>query len=232
MGFLDFLHGSAPRKSEAELYMEKRNKEYAKKAAEYKRKEALADIAERFGANVNCQKTSRRVDTQSPTNLLETIANSIAKEFGVPLTNVSKQQKPGNYSTMNTNGMARKSESVREYHREVIRDTCDDCWTDSEYDNDETAVFVVKNASIKAATRTLTAIGNITRGRFEVGDAVQVVSSSGTQNAIIASIIRQGEKIQYANVSSGPIGLVFANITDMMVRSGDKIVKAKTKYFQ
>ena len=44
MGLLDFLDWGKPPKSEAELYMEKRNKEYARKVAEYKRREAVENM--------------------------------------------------------------------------------------------------------------------------------------------------------------------------------------------
>jgi hypothetical protein len=48
MGFWDFLHGITNQKSEAEEYMEKRNKEYAKKAAEYRRKERMQELPSAF----------------------------------------------------------------------------------------------------------------------------------------------------------------------------------------
>lgn len=47
MGLFDFLHGQTI-KSEAEEYMERRNKEYARKAREYKRKEYSFNVADRL----------------------------------------------------------------------------------------------------------------------------------------------------------------------------------------
>ena len=70
MGFFDFIHGGRPMKSEAEAYMEKRNKEYAKKAAEYKRKEQLETAKERLSSiqtantkTVNMSSTIRHLGT-------------------------------------------------------------------------------------------------------------------------------------------------------------------------
>ena len=119
-------------------------------------------------------------------------------------------------------------------HKDILfTNYCDDCdETESIYDGKETALFVVDAASSKPSLRTITASGTIKRGRFEVGDKVQIISSLETRDAIIASIIRQGAKIDYANVSSGPIGLVFANVSDMMIRSGDKIVKQRPGFLR
>ena len=202
MGFFDFLHGSVPRKSEAEEYMEKRNKEYARKAAEYKRRESMATAKE---------------------GLFE-----FGKLF-TPKQQAKNYTKPvNNYLTQRTEQATIPTNFPQKTYSRKPRNNCDECGTsNSIYDSDHLDIFTVENAFAKSSTRTVTASGAIVRGGFSVGDKVEVKTTLETRVVTIQQMFRQGESIQYANVSSGKIAMVLSNAADILVRKGDMIKKKK-----
>ena len=108
------------------------------------------------------------------------------------------------------------------------KSACDTCVTSTnKHENEKTDVFIVENAFARANTRTVTASGKITKGGFSVGDKVLVKTTLEERIVPIQQMFRQGESINYANVSSGKIAIVIANAADIMVRNGDTITKKK-----
>jgi hypothetical protein len=217
MGLFDFLHGGKLPESEAEAYMRKRNKEYARKAAEYKRREAMTNITGKFGNDVQdmLYKNSRNNKVSSAasaslTSIGEAVG-SIVKEFEKSLI----------------------EDACREARVRPTLNNCHECErTPSIYDGKEAALFEVDATSIKPAIRTVTASGKVLRGTFEVGDKVDVVTSVEIREATVAGVIRRGERAEYANSSSGAVGLVLNGVADMTIRKGDKIEKKRNVYFK
>lgn len=215
MGLLDFLHGGRQIESEAEAYMRKRNKEYARKAAEYKRREAMANMTGQFNRDAqDMLYKNKRNSRSSAANTLASIgevAGSIVKEIEKSLAG---------------------DISCETQTRRAI-DDCDECEkSTSIYDGKEAALFEVEASFVKPALRTVTVSGKVLRGNFEIGDQVDVVASVETREATIANIIRRGEKTEYANSSSGAVGLVLNGAADMSIRKGDRIEKKKKTYFK
>ena len=212
MGFFDFLHGKQ-QKSEAQIYMEQRNGEYAKRVAEYKRREALQISGNKF--NMLDDSSRRKTSNKSPQSITKKIVKHISDELhaNIPISAHS--------STSNNS------------HNNIYKkaNDCESCHTTTNIYNGEEDVLEVARASANASLRTVIASGTIVRGGFSVGDVVTVITSLETREATISGIWRQGEKIDYANISSGPVGVVLANSADMMIRAGDKIVKNKKRLF-
>jgi hypothetical protein len=196
MGFFDFLHGEPP-KSEAQIYMERRNKEYARKVALYKKMEANS-IAHRV------QDPPVRRQTSNNRSMANTISNSLTKCFENIIETPS-------------------SPTQTSYRSPSSCNTC--ASTQTIYDSASQDIFIVSNASAKPTDRSVIASGVIQRGSFKVGDNVTVQTIGGARKTTIVGMWRRGEKIQYANVSSGQIGIVLSNIADTLVKQGDKILK-------
>ena len=190
MGLFDFLHGRPP-KSESQIYMEQRNKEYAKKVAAYNKIEA---------------KWGHQSD-----NPIININHKPYKSTPV----MAKQQIQIN-----------KSQSIKSKITHPKISDCLQCDTSpSLYDGKEKSAFIITKASANAARGTVTASGIIKRGSFQVGDTVDVITSLETRSFKIVAMWRQGVKIEYANSSAGPIGMVFSNAADMLMRQNDRVVK-------
>ena len=215
MGILDFLHGGRQIESEAEAYMRKRNKEYARKAAEYKRREAMANMVGQFGGDT-------RDALHKNTRNNRSIANGTLSSIGEAVGNVVREIENSLAGDVSCETQTRRS-----------LNGCDECNnTPSIYDGKEAALFEVDSSFIKPALRTTTVSGRVLRGNFEIGDKVDVVTSVEIREATIANIIRRGEKAEYANSSSGAVGLVLNGVADVSIRKGDKIEKKKRTYFK
>ena len=215
MSILDFLHGGRQIESEAEAYMKKRNKEYARKAAEYKRREAMANMVGQFVGDARdvLHKNSRSNKSPAVKTIasIGEVASAIVKEI--------------------ENSLAGDVSCETQTRRSL--NGCGECNnTPSIYDGKEAALFEVDSSFIKPALRTTTVSGRVLRGNFEVGDKVDVVTSVEIREATIANIIRRGEKTEYANSSSGAVGLVLNGVADVSIRKGDKIEKKKRTYFK
>lgn len=215
MGLLDFLHGNAPKESEAEAYMREKNKEYTRKAAEYKRKEAIANMTGGVFAQLqdDMYKNSRNNRSKSTKTLssIGEVAKSVVKDIESSLAG-------------QVNCIPKKESALNE---------CNECNnTPSIYDGKESALFEVNNASVKPSVRTVTVSGKVLRGTFEIGDKIEVITSLENREATIVNIIRQGEKTEYANNSSGMVGLIVNGAADVMIRKGDKIIKKKKISFK
>lgn len=216
MGFFDFLHGGASRKSEAEIYMEQRNKEYAQKAAAYKKRELMAEVAEQMGLNSRLHNNAQNKRPQNDT--INQMARKIGETPKEMLSHVlsSGHEFSGNSSQCNSN-----------------RTSCDTCHTDNDSTNKtDSAVFCIQSAKINPAIRTTTVNGFVKKGWFEVGDKITIISSLEKREATIAKIVRQGALVDYINISSGQVCLVFTTIADMMLKSGDQIVKEKQGFLK
>lgn len=202
MGLFDFLHGNPP-KSEAQAYMEKRNKEYTRRAAEYKRREALQELN---ASNKLFDNLKNRTNTNVHKNSITTNVVSCLK------TAVDK-----------TVSFAESSNALNAARPKKPCDSCDS--VPSIYDGAEKDLFEVSAASVQFSLRNVIASGVVRRGGFSVGDKVIIQTLSETKEVTISGIWRQGEKAQYVNVSSGQVGLVLANAADVIVKSGSKIIK-------
>ena len=204
MGFFDFLHGVSNQKSEAELYMEKRNKEYAKRAAAYRRREAM-------------------LVTQSGLDGFSKLFNSIQQQnnYTQPMNNRSTQQNI-------QQSQQAVCQTSAQLHNKKSTSSCGECGNENSiYDSKNLDIFVVENAFTKAETQTVTASGNIVRGGFSVGDKVEIATTLETRTVIIQKMLRRGEAIQYANTSSGKIAIILSNAADILVRKDDTITKKK-----
>jgi hypothetical protein len=229
MGLFDFLHGARPPKSEAEMYMEKRNKEYARKAAEYRRREAVNSVTERLGDSIytivqeNMRKNTRNTDgVQTLGSVFGTAVCSILENFGIKASGPKRQQ---NGNTQNKSKILVSTTHTTASAKYAY--DCDQCGsTSSIYDEMEIASFLVSGASVQSSTKALNVVGEIQRGSFKIGDRVEVVTALEVNSAKIAFMFRKGEPIDYANASAGMITLVFDHMPSV-VRGGDKIVKTK-----
>lgn len=200
MGLFDFLHGISNQKSEAELYMEQRNKEYARRAAEYRRREVMNSSAGSDFANDIKSRISNRVSFQSTTSYKN--------------NNVTRQQTRPKTSTVYL--------SVSKPYTS----SCDDCEkSTSLFDDVNSNIFKIEKAFVQSGTRMVTARGNIVRGSFKIGDKVELNTSVESRPVTVQRIIRQGEQTTYANTSSGAIAIVISNASDIVVRAGDTLKK-------
>lgn len=213
MGLLDFLHGGGSMESEAEAYMKQRNREYARKAAEYKRKEAIANMTGQFGGDMQDLLYKNSKNIRKSQALAEKTFGSVG-EVARALVKEIENSLAGDISC--------------DIDTKPIANGCGECNnTPNIYDGKEVALFEINTASIKAATRTVTASGKVLRGTFKVGEKVELITPVETRTATIANIIRKGEKAEYANSSSGLVGLVLNGVADVMIRPGYKIAKLK-----
>ena len=172
MGFFDFLHGNRIR-SESEVYMEQRNKEYAKKAAAYRRKEYAYDVADKLRDYLS---------------------------FGQPTTTT---QRTYSQPTQRTTSSCYQS-----------NDKIEDCSVcDTPKEKYYASCLNVVAASMNSSTRSVTVSGSVARGRFMTGDTVIIKYNNSEYRAVIGAIIRQGERIQYANTSSGKLAIIFNNFS-------------------
>lgn len=242
MGLFDFLHGGHV-ESEAEAYMRQRNKEYARKAAEYRRKEALSQLTDRVHSDMTSTlKQYARKENGSPVETFGATfgaaAGSLIREFNKALnqSNGTAHSSTNNHaSAPSTSRPQTKITITTKSTSNVARQTnmCNTCdTTPSIYDGKEESLFVVESASARPALRSVFVVGTIERGGFEIGDKVQIVTPLETRDAIIGNIIRENKSLEYANVSSGRITLAFANCADLMIRKGNTVVKQKKSYFK
>ena len=211
MGLFDFLHGVSNQKSEAEQYMEQRNKEYARKAAEYRRREALSTSAggeflnKVFGQSTTTPNHPRPVQpnqTQRPT----TRTTSAQTCYTNPPTYPAHSQQCTSYPNI---------------------EKCDT--TKSMYDSDKLDIFAIENAFVRQNTKTVTASGVVKRGGFAIGDKVVIKTTLEEREVQIQQIFRQGEAINYINISSGKVAIVLSNSADMLVRQGDVVTRKNKK---
>jgi hypothetical protein len=212
MGFFDFLHGGSSRKSEAEIYMEQRNREYAKKAAAYRKRELMVEIAEQMGLNSRLQNNTRKNNTKN--NAVDKMARKVGDSPNDIVSHVL------------SNGYEFSGSSTQCAYNQT---SCNTCHTDdNKQKQKDSAIFCAQSAKINPSIRTVTVNGVIKRGWFEVGDKITIISALEKREAIIAKIIRQGAFVDFANISSGEVSFIFTTIADMMIKSGDQIVKEKT----
>lgn len=204
MGLFDFLHWSSSQKSEAEIYMEKRNKEYTRRAAEYRRREMMWAAKEGlFGLGKTASPKRHSGNYSRPTN---------------------------NYSTLPAT-QCQKSTTCQPHqqtYNKTISGDCDSCGTSASiYDSKHLDIFTVENAFTRESAGTAAASGVVVRGGFSVGDMVEVTTSLETRVVTIQQMFRQGKAIQYANTSSGKIAIILSNASDILLRKGDMIAKKK-----
>ena len=210
MGFFDFLHGRPP-KSEAQEYMEKRNKEYAKKVALYNKLEANSTMVK---TQVDTAENYRKAN--SSTNVFKTLTANLSKGINDALGMANEM-----VVKSTPNGSSQTASTIAHNYK----NSCNTCsTTPSIYDSKYSNIFDVKNASARPADRSVIASGIIQRGSFKVGDTVTIKTVRTTKQATILGIWRRGEKTQYANASSGQIGIVLSNSADTPIKQGDKIL--------
>jgi hypothetical protein len=211
MGLFDFLHGNPP-KSEAEQYMELRNKETARKMAAYRRKETLAAMT----ANNDSGLFSVLKDHAKNYSNQDSLGRVIGTAVKTAIDDSNKQYNAYRQQKANCN-FEQTSRSMSSSCN-VCTSQTDDC------DQRESTIFIVQRSFIKPSIRAVHVIGSISRGSLAVGDKIIIRSATETNESVIAMIIRRNEKQEYANSASGEIELILAN-SAFIVREGDTIVK-------
>ena len=219
MTLLEYLFGvGISTKTDAEKYMEERNKEYARKSAAYKKREMLGEV----------QKT--------------------IFDYLMPMSKMSSYKSaPSAYDTNKTQVRTMYDQPDRSYRTETdYRDAaietkrrlqekyglangpsldCDDC--DSfDFEKEDASLFEINTVMFDQISHVYKVCGKIKRGRFSINDIVTIKDSTTQYSAKVKQIIRQGETIDYANVSSGVIILFIPASGGLKINKTSKITKS------
>ena len=214
--------------------MKKRNKEYAKRSAVYKKKDD----------GFNIQKNSQLFDISMLENGLQSVFQNIGSQFeefreistsisDSNLSDIEKQEqlkkrlqdKFGNNINVqcssngtNKNIVIKQNNTICENYEE-----CQDYSID--FKKDETSLFEI--STIQRSGNVLKLCGKVIRGRFMFDDEVGLRLKSGDYPTQIIKIVRQGEDIDYANSASGVIVITIPNNSNIIIQPGDKLIKSQ-----
>lgn len=212
MGLFDFLHGGRQQKSEAQEYMEQRNKTFASRANQYLN-------------NNNPYMSSSHTDPKTGKQQTLDSAMSLATEMLKVPTAI--------LSTLTGKDVAVSQQTIHKtqtaYHNATTSKRNDACLMDNPNISTKRPAceFVISHVMYKPETRTLITTGEIKAGGFEAGDKVKINSEDAHSDALVISkIIRRGEVTSYANIASGRISIVFNNTITANVKTGDKLIKS------
>lgn len=250
MGLFDFLHGKEY-ESEATQYMKERNKEYAKKCAEYERQEILGTAKH---ARTNYSVTINKTTTENHAIVKGTVSTgkhpavkgSLSNLFRILVCGDSDVAKQMNEilqmeSECDSSSMsdAEKQSALKQRlqekyktntknndspkdHKNISNSNCE-TGCSQEYDKTEMSLFEIE--TVQKNGRVLKLCGKIMRGRFVLDDDVVVKSNGTAKETRVLQILRQGKEIDYANLSSGKIVISIPVDAAANVQPGDKLTK-------
>ena len=244
MGLFDFLHGK-DEESEAEAYMKQRNRAYAKRAAQYKQQESLdnsddwmTETTEKYtrpdGTKVT--RTSKTISkgyvNGTPSGKVGDLLNQLTGGMMDEIKSI--EQDCRNKNMTDEERQAELKERLRSKYGNSVRvDSSSkrstiktssyqsNCSTPGVKNKDQ-SIFVIRTA--KKVGQVWKVCGEIIRGRFGFGDTVTVKTATGDKIGRISKIVRQGEEIDYANISSGVI-VIDIHVNGFEIKPGDKLTK-------
>ena len=219
MTLLEYLFGNmVSTKTDAERYMEERNREYAKKAAAYKKREMLGEVQKTIFdhlipvAKINNYATVPQSQSTNRTQVRTT--------YDVPQTTYRTEMDYRDAAAETKRRLQEKYGCATQSESDC--NTCDS----SELDLEDASVFEINTVMFDQMKQVYKVCGKIKRGRFSVNDIVTVKNGTNHYAAKIRQIIRQGENIDYANVSSGVIILFLPTSGGLKMDKASKITKS------
>ena len=188
MTLFEYIFGQGIQKTDAERYMEERNREYAKKAAMYKRRE-------QYG-----KKVKTLLDYLVPMSSVDTYTEPITMN---KVTQVRPASEIYEMSKLSQEYKQPTTESINATKQRLMEkyniDSCLEC-DESDEEERDASVFEITTVVLDPKSKIYKVCGSIKRGRFSMNDIVCVKNGILKSNAGIKRIIRRGEVIQYANV--------------------------------
>ena len=219
MTIFEYIFGGiGPLKTDAEKYMEERNKEYSKKAAAYKKREMLSEVQKTIFDYL--MPISKMSSYKSAPNTYHTNTIQVRKMY---------EQQDRVYRTeadYRDAAMETKKRLQEKYgHANIPTLDCDDC--DSfDFEKEDASLFEINTVMFDQISHVYKVCGKIKRGRFSMNDIVTIKDSTTQYSAKVKQIIRQGEVIDYANVSSGVIILFIPASGGLRIDKTSKITKS------